>query len=127
VSRSDSSSDSTINTEPRASRSFRLSSSRTSTRIRTSKPFGATPSAIRRAETIALVGFSFTPTDLHVESLFRIALAKSNLRTLIIANPSVVDHRRTRPVFALPLESGCVVRQYDDLSDFAKYLAAHSI
>lgn len=83
--------------------------------------------AIRGAEVIALVGFSFTPTDLHVESLFRIALAKSNLKTLIIANPSVADRRRIRSVFARPLERGCVVRQYDYLSDFAKHLAAHSI
>ena len=49
--------------------------------------------AIRMAETIALVGFSFTPTDLHVDSLFRFALAGGRLRTLIIANPSR-EHRQ---------------------------------
>jgi len=81
--------------------------------------------AIRGAEVIALVGFSFTPTDLHVESLFRIALAKSNLKTLIIANPSASDRRRIRSVFARPLEKDCIVRQYDYLSDFAKHLALH--
>jgi hypothetical protein len=79
--------------------------------------------AIRGAKVIALVGFSFTPTDLHVESLFRIALAKSSLKTLVIANPSQADRRRIRSVFARPLERGCVVRQYDYLSDFAKHLA----
>ncbi|MDF1597093.1 MAG: hypothetical protein P1T08_13515 [Acidimicrobiia bacterium] len=81
--------------------------------------------AIRGAEVIALVGFSFTPTDLHVESLFRIALAKSPLKTLVIANPSPTDRRRIRSVFARPLERGCVVRQYDYLSDFAKYVATN--
>ena len=30
--------------------------------------------AIRNATSVALVGFSFAPTDLHVESLFRVAL-----------------------------------------------------
>lgn len=83
--------------------------------------------AIRGAEVVALVGFSYTPTDLHVESLFRIALAKSNLKRLIIANPSQADRRRIRSVFTRPLERGCVVRQYDYLSEFAKHLASHPL
>lgn len=83
--------------------------------------------AIRGAEVVALVGFSFTPTDLHVESLFRIALAKSNLKTLVIANPSQADRRRIRSVFARPLEQGSVVRQYDYLSEFAEHLASHPL
>lgn len=72
--------------------------------------------AIQRAEQIAIVGFSFTPTDLHVESLFRLALAKSKLRTLVIANPSFEDRQRIRRVFAGSLAAnGTVVRQYDSL------------
>lgn len=34
--------------------------------------------ALRRAKTLAFVGFSFTPTDLHVEALFRLALARKS-------------------------------------------------
>jgi hypothetical protein len=79
--------------------------------------------AIRNAEQIAFVGFSFTPTDLHVEALFRIALAKQNkLRELIIANPSQDHRRRIRSVFAKPLEGGLLLRQYDDLAQFAQHL-----
>jgi SIR2-like domain len=76
--------------------------------------------AIRNARHIAVVGFSFTPTDLHVESLFRVALAKANLKTLVIANPSHADRTRTREVFAKALERGAVVRQFDDFAAFVE-------
>jgi hypothetical protein len=77
--------------------------------------------AIRTASEIAVVGFSFAPTDLPVESLFRVALARrtAKLKTLVIANKSKVDRARTRQVFARPLEAGTVVRQYDDFGSFA--------
>ena len=78
--------------------------------------------AIRGADSIALVGFSFTPTDLHVESLFRMAVAKSDLSSLLIANPSRDHRRRIRSVFAKPLDRGCLVRQYGDLEEFASHL-----
>jgi SIR2-like domain len=75
--------------------------------------------AIRAARHIAVVGFSFVPTDLPVESLFRVALAKDPaLKTLVIANPSGEHRRRVREVFAKSLERGAVVRQYDSFSDF---------
>jgi hypothetical protein len=82
--------------------------------------------AIRHAQVIALVGFSFTPTDLHVDSLFRIAQAGGNnrLRSLVIANPSQNDRRRIRSVFARSLSKGCVVRQYSTLGELATH--AHS-
>ncbi len=79
--------------------------------------------AIRHAEVIALVGFSFTPTDLHVDSLFRIAQAgnSNRLRSLVIANPSQGDRRRIRSVFSRSLERGCMVRQYSYLEDLATH------
>ncbi|MCC5952797.1 MAG: SIR2 family protein [Acidimicrobiia bacterium] len=83
--------------------------------------------AIRGAEVICLAGFSFTPTDLHVESLFRIALARGNLKQLLIANPSRDDRARIRSVFSRPLQSGCMVRQFDDLADLARYLEHHDL
>jgi hypothetical protein len=63
------------------------------------------------------------PTDLPVESLFRVALARRprKLKTLVIANRSSQDRRRVREVFARPLEDGTVVRQYED---FAKFVEA---
>jgi hypothetical protein len=74
--------------------------------------------AIRNARHIAVVGFSFTPTDLHVQSLFRVALAKSNLKTLVIANPSQEDRGHVRAVFAKALERNVIVRQYTDFEAF---------
>ena len=74
--------------------------------------------AIQRAEYIAIVGFSFAPTDLHAESLFRLALRQSKLKTLVIANPSQTDRERTRSVFAGVLaKRRSVVRQYPDIGE----------
>jgi SIR2-like domain len=74
--------------------------------------------AIERTDRIAIIGFSFTPTDLHVESLFRLALARTPLRTLVIANPSPADRERIRRVFASALaRTKATVREYDGLSD----------
>lgn len=79
--------------------------------------------AVRNARTIALVGFSFTPTDSHAESLFRVALAANKLKTLVIANPSVADRHRIRGIFGRVLgENNVTVRQYEDLEDFSAHL-----
>ncbi len=75
--------------------------------------------ALRNAKRIAVVGFSFTPTDLHVEAVARLAAARSGpLKSLVIANPSEGDRRRIRSIFAKQLEQGAVVRQYDDFQAF---------
>jgi hypothetical protein len=75
--------------------------------------------AIRAARHVAVVGFSFVPTDLPVESLFRVALAKAPaLKTLVIANPSQDHRQRVREVFAKSLEGGAIVRQYDSFEEF---------
>jgi len=77
--------------------------------------------AIERTDRIAIIGFSFTPTDLHVESLFRLALNRAPLRTLVIANPSSHDRERVRRVFASALaRTNAVVREYDGLAEFVR-------
>jgi len=79
--------------------------------------------AIRNARTVALIGFSFTPTDSHVEALFRVALAASRLKNLVIANPSIDHRRRIRSIFSRPLAANsATVRQYEDLKDLAAHL-----
>ncbi len=80
--------------------------------------------AIRAAKHVAVAGFSFAPTDLHVESLFRLALANSHLETLVIANPRREDRRRIRQVFARPLERGAVVRQFGGFKEFVEAFPA---
>ena len=81
--------------------------------------------ALRYARSIAVVGFSFTPTDLHVEAVVRLALARNkSLRTLTIANPSRDARERIRHVFsrALAPRSGAagtpIVRQYESFEQF---------
>jgi hypothetical protein len=79
--------------------------------------------AIRAARHIAVIGFSFAPTDLPVQSLFRVALAKKrDLKTLVIANPETADRERVRGVFARPLQHGTVIRTYDDIGAVVKAL-----
>ncbi len=79
--------------------------------------------ALRNAKKIAVAGFSFTPTDLHVEAVVRLAAARSGpLKALVIANPSDSDRRRIRSIFAKQLQQGAVVRQYDDFQAFVRAL-----
>ncbi len=79
--------------------------------------------ALRNAREIAVVGFSFTPTDLHVEAVVRLALARAAaLKTLVIANPSREDRKRIRSVFSETLGQGTVVRQYDGFKEFVNAL-----
>lgn len=70
--------------------------------------------AIRKAKTIVFIGFSFTPTDLHVEALFRVAVAdKPVLQHLVIVNPNQDHRRRIRSVLSTPLGRGARVTQFD--------------
>ena len=81
--------------------------------------------AVRLAERITFIGFSFTPTDTHVDSFFRTALSGNrNLRELIIVNPSQDHRRRIRTVFAPQLTEGRVrVVQFEKFQDFAPHAA----
>jgi hypothetical protein len=79
--------------------------------------------ALRAAQTIAVVGFSFTPTDLHVEAVVRLALARSrSLRLLVIVNPSQEHRERIRAVFSKQLGRDVLVRQYADFKQFTASL-----
>ena len=81
---------------------------------------------IRAASTIAVIGFSFVPTDLYVQSLFQVAFLKRpgtrrrlNLKRLVIVNPDKKARHRIRQVFDMPLlEPGTIVRQYHDFQEF---------
>jgi hypothetical protein len=79
--------------------------------------------ALRSAKVIAIAGFSFTPTDLHVEAVMRLALARSNsLRLLVIANPSREHRERIRAIFSRRLAGNVLVRQYDYFKEFTDAL-----
>jgi len=79
--------------------------------------------AIRKAKTLAFVGFSFTPTDLHVEALFRLALAEPKaLKSVVIVNPTQEHRKRIRSILAPALQGGVRVVQFDKFADAAPYL-----
>jgi hypothetical protein len=80
--------------------------------------------AIRLARALVLIGFSFTPTDLHVDSLVRTALAgNGKLERLVIVNPSPTDRRRIRAVCAGALSRRDAPRvvQFDTFAEFAPH------
>ncbi len=79
--------------------------------------------ALRRAESIAFIGFSFTPTDLDVEALFRLAMASNKkLGRVVIANPNEEHRWRIRSILATALQDGAVVTQFDSFRDLAPHL-----
>lgn len=80
-------------------------------------------SALRSAHVLALVGFSFPPTDQLVEALFRMALEDNkSLKRLIIVNPSSDHRRRIRSVCAELLQRRKTrVVQFDTIRDFAPH------
>jgi len=86
--------------------------------------WGNAERALRRAKVLALIGFSFTPTDLHVDSLFRLAMAaNTRLERVLVVNPNP-DHRRAiRAVVARQLERDVRLVQFDTLGDVADHLA----
>lgn len=79
--------------------------------------------ALRRAKVLAFIGFSFTPTDLHVESLFRIAtVSNRSLRRVVIANPNQDHRRRIRSILAPGLRQGATVVQFETMQEAAPRL-----
>ena len=87
------------------------------------RPWGNAELALRRAEVLALVGFSFTPTDLHVDSLFRLAMASNrSLKRVIIVNPSAEHRRAIRSVLSRELRRDIRLVQFDRLGEFADHV-----
>jgi hypothetical protein len=79
--------------------------------------------ALRKASVLAFVGFSFTPTDLDVEALFRLALVNSPLKRVVIVNPDTAHRKRIRKILAPALGARKArVVQFDRFSDAARHL-----
>lgn len=74
--------------------------------------------AIREAETIVSIGYSFPATDLHTSSLFRISIPK-RLKSVVIVNPSKDARRRTMQVLSRGLTPETRVLVYDRFAEFA--------
>ncbi len=81
--------------------------------------------ALRRAKRLVFIGFSFTPTDLHVEALFRLALADqpSATEVIILVNPSADHRQRIRTITSPALARGARVVQFDYLAEAAPHFS----
>lgn len=78
--------------------------------------------ALRKSSVITFIGFSFTPTDLHVESLFRLALAaNSKLERIVIVNPNQEHRRRIQDILTRPLEREVRLVLFDTFAEFAPH------
>ena len=79
--------------------------------------------AIRNAETLIFIGFSFPLTDQLVEALFRISLVEnSSLSKIIIVNPSKTDRSRIRQICSFPLANRKTrLIQFDSFAEFAPH------
>jgi hypothetical protein len=77
--------------------------------------------ALRLARHLVLIGFSFTPTDLHVDSFFRTAMAgNGKLENVVIVNPNRDDRKRIRSVLATSLaRREARVIQFEYFSEFS--------
>lgn len=79
--------------------------------------------ALRRSKTLAFIGFSFTPTDLHVEALFRLSLAeRRDLERVLIINPSQDHRKRIRSILAPALRDGARLIQFETFGQAHPYL-----
>jgi hypothetical protein len=82
-------------------------------------------SALKSAQSLALVGFSFPRTDQLVDSMFRISLAENtSLSKIIIVNPSQMDRARIRQICAPALSRKVRLVQFDTLAEFAPHAAS---
>lgn len=87
--------------------------------------WGHAEMALRRAEVLVFIGFSFTPTDLDVEALFRLALVsgRKKLRRVVIANPNREHRQRIRSILAPALRDGAILVQFDSFRALSAHLA----
>jgi hypothetical protein len=74
--------------------------------------------AIKRATNIVFVGYSLPPTDLHSTALFRTAVSKEQLSSLVIINPDAEVRQRTRSILHRGLKPETRVMSFDRLSEF---------
>lgn len=84
---------------------------------RFSKLWKQAGSAIHKAKTLVIIGYSFPRTDLHSTALFRVSLNKKGLDRLIIVNPDKQARLRTREVLVRGISSKTRVMVFDSLSE----------
>ena len=74
--------------------------------------------ALGRAKRLVVVGYSLPPTDLHATALFRTALKREGLRSLVVVNPSSEDRRQIRGVIRNAISGTTRVVSFDCWGEF---------
>ena len=80
--------------------------------------WSAAAEAIHRSEHIVLIGYSVPVTDLHSTALFRTAVRKSHLKSLVVVNPDQEARVRTRHVMQRGLSKKTRILSFDFLKEF---------
>jgi hypothetical protein len=74
--------------------------------------------AIKHAQNIVIIGYSFQPTDLHSTALFRTSVSKGRLNSLVIVNPDREVRKRTRSVLQRGINETTRVLSFDSMKEF---------
>lgn len=73
---------------------------------------------LQRTQEIIMIGYSLPPTDLHATALFRTAVKRSKLQSLVVVNPDPVARRRIRDVLSRGLSADTRVVSYNYFEEF---------
>lgn len=74
--------------------------------------------SIKKAKEIILIGYSLPLTDLHSTALFRTAVSKEQLQSLVIVNPDREARKRTRGVLQRGISHETRVISCDEIGEF---------
>jgi hypothetical protein len=74
--------------------------------------------AIKHAQNIIIIGYSFQATDLHSTALFRTSVSKGRLNSLVVVNPDREVRRRTRSVLQRGINENTRVLSFDSMKEF---------
>jgi hypothetical protein len=84
-----------------------------------SRLWSAAAEAIHRSEHIVFVGYSVPPTDLHSTALFRTAVRRDHLKSLVVVNPDQDARVRTRVLMQRGFTKSTKILSFDYLKEFA--------
>ncbi len=80
----------------------------------------AAATAIRAASTVVVIGYSFPLTDLHTESLFRVAVKPGRFKHVVLVNPDRDARRRALAVLSTGLTKSTRVLVFDSFQAFSE-------
>ena len=74
--------------------------------------------AIKHAQNIVVIGYSFQSNDLHSTALFRTAVGRGRLKSLVVVNPDREARKRTRNILQRGIDENTRVLSFDSMNEF---------